>query len=155
MVLADLLKDYDGDKLIELVAFNGEDYYSVPGQMEYIKANQDNFDNIFLNINIDGAAYKIGNTSFSSFDLEASLEKKLEEIIKSYPGIVRGSKWAQGDHSIFLQSGIPAVAISSKWFIDNLETQQITHTKKDNLEIVAPAKIIEIAEALNQFVRKI
>jgi len=50
---------------------------------------------------------------------------------------------------------VPAVAISSKWFIDNLETQQITHTKKDNLEIVDAAKIIKIAEVLNQFIRKI
>ncbi|TDP81212.1 aminopeptidase YwaD [Halanaerobium saccharolyticum] len=155
LILAELLQDYDGNKLIELAAFNGEDYYSVSGQIAYIRANQNNFDNIILNINIDGAAYKIGNTSFSSFDLEASLEKKLEEIIKNYPGIVRGSKWAQGDHSIFLQYGVPAVAISSRWFIDNIETQQITHTEKDNLEIVAPAKIIEIAQALNQFVRKI
>jgi aminopeptidase YwaD len=155
LVLAELLRDYDGDKMIELVAFNGEDYYSVPGQMEYIKANQDNFDSIILNINIDGAAYEEGNTAFSTYDLKASLENKVEELIKNYPGIVRGSKWAQGDHSIFLQYGVPAVAISSSWFIENIETQQITHTKKDNLEIVDAAKIVEIAEALNQLVRKI
>ncbi|MFP4372690.1 MAG: M28 family peptidase, partial [Halanaerobium sp.] len=155
LILAELLKDYDGNKLIELVAFNGEDYYSVPGQMEYIKANQNNFASIFLNINIDGAAYKLGNTSFSSFDLEVPLEKKLEEIIKSYPGIVRGSKWAQGDHSIFLQYGVPAVAVSSKWFIDNIDSQEITHTAKDNLNIVDSNKIIEIAAALNEFIRKI
>ncbi|PUU88504.1 MAG: hypothetical protein CI947_1918 [Halanaerobium sp.] len=155
LILAELLKDYDGNKLIELVAFNGEDYYSVPGQMAYIKSKQNNFDNIFLNINIDGAAYKIGGTSFSSFDLACLLEKKLDDLIKSYPGIVRGSKWAQGDHSIFIQYGVPAVAISSEWFIDNIDSQQITHTKKDNLEIVDVTKIIEIAEALNQFVRKI
>jgi len=155
LVLAELLKDYNGNKLIELVAFNGEDYYSVPGQMEYIKANQNNFASIFLNINIDGAAYKIGNTSFSSFDLQASPEKKLEEIIKSYPGIVRGSKWAQGDHSIFLQFGVPAVAVSSKWFIDNIDSQEITHTAKDNLNIVDSNKIIEITAALNEFIRKI
>jgi len=155
LILAELLQNYDGNKLIELAAFNGEDYYSVPGQMSYIKANQNNFDNIILNINIDGAAYKIGSTSFSTYDLDPSLEKKIDELITGYPGIVRGSKWAQGDHSIFLQYGVPAVAISSRWFIDNIETQQITHTEKDNLEIVAPAKIIEIAQALNQFVRKI
>ncbi|MGP3779600.1 M28 family peptidase [Halanaerobium saccharolyticum] len=155
LILAELLQDYDGNKLIELAAFNGEDYYSVPGQMAYIRDNQNNFDNIILNINIDGAAYKIGSTSFSTYDLDPSLEKKMEELITSYPGIVRGSKWAQGDHSIFLQYGVPAVAISSRWFIDNIETQQITHTEKDNLEIVAPAKIIEIAKALNQFIRKV
>ena len=128
--------------------------------MEYIKANQNNFASIFLNINIDGAAYKIGNTSFSSFDLQASLEKKLEEIIKSYPGIVRGSKWAQGDHSIFLQFGVPAVAVSSKWFIDNIDNQEITHTSADKIEavkieIVDTNKIVEIANALNELIRKI
>lgn len=155
LILAELLKDYAGDKLIELVAFNGEDYYSVPGQMAYIKANQDNFDNILLNINIDGAAYKDGKTSFSTFGLAPALEKIVDEIVKSYSGLVNGSKWVQGDHSIFLQYGVPAVAISSKWLIDNINTQQITHTKKDNLEIVDAHKIVEIAEALNQFVRKI
>lgn len=155
LILAELLKNYAGNKLIELVAFNGEDYYSVPGQMTYIKANQDNFDSILLNINIDGAAYKIGNTSFSTFELEPLLEKKVDEIIKAYPGIAKGSKWAQGDHSIFLQYGVAAVAISSKWFIDNIETQEITHTKKDNLKIVDADKIIEIAAALNKFIKKI
>jgi len=155
LILAELLKNYDGSKLIELVAFNGEDYYSVPGQMAYIKANQDNFDNILLNINIDGAAYKIGKTSFSTFDLEPSLEERVEEIVEAHSGLVKGSNWVQGDHSIFLQYGAPAVAISSKWFIDNIDTQQITHTKKDNLEIVDTHKIVEIAEALNQLLRKI
>jgi aminopeptidase YwaD len=155
LVLAELLKDYNGNKMLELVAFNGEDYYSVPGQMAYIRANQDNFDNIILNINIDGAAYKIGDTSFSSFELEPALEDKFKQIIQSYPGIVRGSKWAQGDHSIFLQFGVPAVAVSSKWFIDNIDSQEITHTAKDNLNIVDSNKIIEIAKALNEFIRKI
>jgi len=123
--------------------------------MTYIRANQDDFDNILLNINIDGAAYKIGNTSFSTFELKAPLEKKIDGIINDYPGIVKGNKWEQGDHSIFLQYGIPAVAVSSKWFIDNIESQEITHTKKDNLEIVDNDKIIEIAEALNKLIREI
>ena len=43
LLLAKLLEDYDGNKLIEIVAFNGEDYYAVPGQMLYINKNQDRF----------------------------------------------------------------------------------------------------------------
>jgi aminopeptidase YwaD len=31
LLLADLLKDHDGNKLIEIVVLNGEDYYAVPG----------------------------------------------------------------------------------------------------------------------------
>lgn len=29
--------------MIEIVALNGEDYYAVPGQMSYIKANREKF----------------------------------------------------------------------------------------------------------------
>ncbi len=58
LLLADLLKEYSDDKQIEIVALNGEAYYSVPGQMKYIKANKDSFNNILLNINIDGPGYK-------------------------------------------------------------------------------------------------
>ena len=47
LLLADLLKDYRSKYQIEIVAFNGEDYYAVPGQMDYIKKNEDKFDNIF------------------------------------------------------------------------------------------------------------
>jgi aminopeptidase YwaD len=41
-----------------------------------------------------------------------------------------------GDHSVFLQQGCPAIAVSSQLFIDNMESQEITHTPKDNLGLV-------------------
>jgi len=60
LLLAELLRDYEGDRLLEIAAFNGEDYYLVPGQMDYLNKNQGRFDTIVLNINIDGAGYKEG-----------------------------------------------------------------------------------------------
>ena len=36
LLLAELLRNYDGDLGIELVALNGEDYYSNPGEMLYL-----------------------------------------------------------------------------------------------------------------------
>ncbi len=155
LLLADLLKDYRGDKLIELVAFNGEDYYAVPGQMKYIKLNQDNFNKIILNINIDGAGFKEGPTAFSLFVLPEELLKKTLEGMKQYAEITEGALWPQGDHSIFLQHGIPAIAVSSKWFIDNINGQEITHTPKDNIDIVDCARLIEISNALDSLIRKI
>jgi len=155
LLLADLLKDYKGDKLIELVAFNGEDYYAVPGQMNYIAANQDNFSKMILNINIDGAGYKEGNSAFSLFNLPEELAKSTREVIDSYPGISEGIQWPQGDHSIFLQFGVAAIAVSSEWFINNINDQEITHTPKDNPSIADCRKLVEISWAINTLIRKL
>ncbi|TFH49450.1 MAG: M28 family peptidase, partial [Bacteroidia bacterium] len=155
LLLADLLKDYEGERMIELVALNGEDYYAVPGQMKYIAVNQGSFNTVMLNINIDGAGYKEGPSAFSLFDLPGHIDKATRSVIKNFPGITEGIKWPQGDHSIFLQYGVPAIAVSSKWFIDNISEQDITHTPKDNPEIVDCNKLVEIARALDALVRKL
>jgi aminopeptidase YwaD len=155
LLLAGLLKDYSGNRTIELVAFNGEDYYAVPGQMNYIASNQAEFGNILLNINIDGAGYYKGPSAFSRFDLPAEISNKLDEVKAEFQGIEEGTPWPQGDHSIFLQFGVPAIAVSSKWFTDNINDQDITHTPKDNPDIVDCGKVVEIAMALNILVRKL
>jgi len=153
LLLADLLKDYSGKNLIELVALNGEDYYAVPGQMKYISENEDRFNTILLNINIDGAGFMEGLSAFSLFNLPAEIDIITKEIFKNYNGITEGIQWPQGDHSIFLQFGVPAIAVSSKWFIDNINGQDITHTPKDNPEIVDCSKLVEISQALNTLIR--
>jgi aminopeptidase YwaD len=155
LLLADLLKDYKGDKMIEIVAFNGEDYYAVPGQMNYIAANQDSFGQVLLNINIDGAGFKEGPSAFSLFNLPDHLNSTIHATISQFPGICEGVLWPQGDHSIFLQFGVPAIAVSSRWFIDNVNDQDITHTPKDNVEIVDCSKLVEISLALDEFIRSI
>ena len=155
LLLAELLKDYSGEKMIEIVAFNGEDYYSVAGQMTWIMANQGKFDNIRLNINIDGVGYNEGKSSFSFFDLPDHIQKVAGKLVKDNPELAEGHQWPQGDHSIFLQYGIPAIAVTSQWFIDNMETQDITHTPKDNLSIVSEDKLVEVALALRELICKL
>jgi len=154
LLLAKLLEGYDGDRLIEIVALNGEDYYAVPGQMLYILENQDRFNEILLNINIDGAGYKEGRSAFSFYGLPEEIENNANDVMDRYNGITEGDQWPQGDHSIFIQNGCPAIAVSSKWFTENIDSQEITHTPKDNIEIVDCQKMVEIAEALSLFVRK-
>lgn len=154
LILAELLKDYDGDRYLEMVAFNGEDYYAAPGQMDYIKKNQGRFDNILLNINIDGAGYKEGKSAFSFFDIPEAIKTKSNEMLARFDGIIEGMPWPQGDHSIFIQYGCPAIAVSSQWFLEHIDSQDITHTPKDNLEIVDGRKVVEIAEALRWLIKK-
>lgn len=148
LLLAELLAGYQGSYHLELVPFNGEDYYAVPGQMAYINHNRDRFDEIALNINIDGAGYLEGPTSVSLFDLPDPMESIARQTIDQYDELAEGSPWPQGDHSIFLQMGCPALAVSSKWLIDHMDSQQITHTVRDNLSIVDSGKLVVAARAL-------
>jgi aminopeptidase YwaD len=155
LLLSEMLKDYQGNNQIEIVALNGEDYYAVSGQMTYISKNYGLFDNILLNINIDGAGYEKGKSTFSFFDLSEEQKKKLINAFDNSSNIKEGIQWHQGDHSIFLQYGVPAVAVSSEWFTENTESQNITHTENDNIGIVDFEKVIEIAEVIKRIIEDI
>ncbi|MDR2968113.1 MAG: Zn-dependent exopeptidase M28, partial [Tannerellaceae bacterium] len=75
--------------------------------------------------------------------LPDSISAALHEVIGNNPCLVEGQPWYQGDHSLFLQQGRPAIAVSSQWFIENMETQQLTHTPEDNLNVVDYGRITE------------
>ena len=153
LLLAQLLADYDGPHQLEIVAFNGEDYYAAPGQMLYLGQNEGHFGNILYNINIDGAGYKEGPSAFSFYDLPPAIENGIRQEMAASPGIVAGNQWYQGDHSIFLQQGCPALAVSSLWFTDNIADQAITHTPADRPEIVDLHKLVEIADCLTRIIQ--
>lgn len=155
LMIAEALKDYSGERRVEIVAFNGEDYYSVPGQMNWIFKNDGKFRDILLNVNIDGAGYKKGESAISFYDLPDKIRKIAENVIREFPGVVEGPKWVQGDHGIFTNYGRPAIAASSLWFTENVDSREITHTPKDNLDIVDCDKVAELATALAEIIRKI
>jgi aminopeptidase YwaD len=152
MLLAELLKDYKGDHQIELVALNGEDYFCAPGQIQYIYKNKDNFQNMLLDINIDGAGYKEGGTTFSKFNLPPRLNKVCDQVIGQSEAISEGAPWPQSDHSIFVQQGVPAIAVTSQWFLENINSQTITHTPKDHPRIVNHEMVVETALGIYDFV---
>lgn len=154
LLLAEKLKDYQGDMMIELLPFNGEDYYAASGQMIYLEQNQGRFEEILININIDGAGFHEGPSSFSPFNLGERTQQSLDEVLTSMEDIDEGGPWYQGDHSIFLQQGVPAIAVSSKWFLENIDSQEITHTPKDHPAIVNCDKLVDITEALYKLILK-
>jgi aminopeptidase YwaD len=149
-----LPKNEDLNTGVDLIAFNGEDYWAVPGQMLYIREHQGDPSSVSLNINIDGAGYYQGGSAFSFFNVSDDIKKAAEEAMAKYLSISEGVQWVQGDHSIFVQFGVPAIAVSSQWFLDNMETQDITHTPKDNPSIVDLEKIVEIAKAISEIIKK-
>jgi len=152
LLLAELLKDYQSGPVIELLPFNGEDYYSVPGQMVYLEQNKGRFREMLININIDGAGYHHGPSGFSPFNLPREIRSKLDAVLAASESLVEGDPWVQGDHSIFIQQGVPALAVSSDWFIKNIDSQRITHTPADHPQIVKHGRVVEIAKAIHEFI---
>ncbi|MDD4847166.1 MAG: M28 family peptidase [Bacteroidales bacterium] len=152
LLLAELLKDSPSKPSVELVFFNGEDYYSAPGQSKYIEQNFGKFEDILLNINIDGVGYKDGLSCFSPLELSDEIMSALSQVLHNSPQLIEGLPWYQGDHSVFLQQGCQAIAVSSQWLIENMENQEVTHTEKDNLCIVNYDRVAESAIGIAEVV---
>lgn len=156
LLLADFIKNNSfADKTIELLAINGEDYYSVPGQMAFLRQNEEKFGDILLNINIDCAGYKEGKTAVTLFNVPEKVRQATTEFMMKGEDFVEGIPWYQGDHTLFLQNEVPAVVFTSQWFLENMETQSITHTSKDSPEIVCPQSIVKIAEAIRHLLYRV
>ncbi len=146
MLLGELLAKYEGERTIELAAFNGEDYYAAPGERLYLEQNPD-LGAIGLLINIDGAGYHVGDSHFSFYNCPDDVASRAREVLGRH-GLVEGPQWYQGDHSIFVMAGRPAIAITS----DITEVSaQVTHTPKDTPDIVDTTKVAQIAVALADF----
>lgn len=155
LLLAELLKQHPVNYNLELAFFNGEDYYGAPGQVKYLEQNAEKLHNILLNINIDGAGYKEGLSCFSPFELPEQLLSAFQQLLRETPEIVEGLPWYQGDHSIFLQNGLPAIAVSSQWFIEHMDNQEITHTPNDHPGIVDHQRVAECALAIAEYIKKL
>lgn len=146
LLLGELLADYTGNLGIEIVALNGEDYYSAPGEQQYLSINAGKFTEIILGINLDAVGHKQGNTAYSLYDCPPDIASSIEEAFSSRKDMIEGEPWYQGDHGLFLMNQRPALAITSERFPQILA--EIAHTPKDNLEIVDCAKLVHTAWAL-------
>ncbi|HRY97718.1 MAG TPA: M28 family peptidase, partial [Bacteroidales bacterium] len=86
LLLAELLKTLPAGRSIELLAFNGEDHYAVPGQMHFLRSREKELKRITLNINIDGAGYHQGGSAMSLFGLLPEQEKAARDVIAHSQG---------------------------------------------------------------------
>lgn len=153
LLLAELLKDYDGGLQVELLTLNGEDHYSAQGHKEYLKDHRETFDQIKLAINVDVAGYKEGRSAFSLYGCPEPVAAAIREVMTGYDTLVEGEPWYQSDHAVFIQQGRPAVAITSELFME-LSTH-ITHTPRDGVDLVDFAKLVDVALALRAVVDRL
>ena len=146
LLLGELLSDYAGMYTVEIVALNGEDHYSAQGQKEYLKQNAGKFDEILFDVNMDGVGYKEGKTAYSFYNLPPEIMTVVRKVFSSQEGAVEGEQWYQSDHMIFVQNGIPAVAITSDQFMHL--SAHITHTPEDTPDLIDVNKLVALAWSL-------
>ena len=139
--VAELLGDKKFSYNLELVAFNGEDYYSVPGQMQYLQDNK--LKNVVLVINVDGVGVRNRKIGVATINIDNKNKEKLLGLYHKYDDIQEIDPWIQGDHSMFTMQGIPAIAITSENIFDLLEST--IHTSKDTYDKVDQELIEETA----------
>lgn len=150
LLLAELLAGYGGALGIELVAMNGEDYFSNPGEQQWLALNEGKLGNIALGINVDDVGYRKGRVAYSLYDCPPDTAAAIRETFAAHPGLMEGEPWYQGDHGLFLVNGVPALALTSELVAELMA--QITHTPKDTPDTVDPAKLVEVAVALRDLI---
>lgn len=147
LLLAELLAGYSGNLDIEIVAMNGEDYYSNPGEQQYLALNAGRFDEIVLGINVDGVGYYKGNTAYSLYDCPSEIADLVHEVVSAHKGIVEGEAWYQGDHGLFLLNHTPALAFTAELLAELM--REVTHTPEDTPEILDTVKLGNLANSLH------
>lgn len=146
LLLAELLATYTGEMGIELVAMNGEDYFSNPGEKQWLVQNAGRFDEIVLGINVDDVGFIRGQVAYSLYGCPPDLDSVIRNALASHPGLVEGPPWYQGDHGLYLMNQIPALAFTSE-LLEELMAGY-THTPNDTPAVVDAAKLVAVAHAL-------
>jgi aminopeptidase YwaD len=124
---------------VELVAFNGEDHYAAPGQVDYLAGD---VSGIGFVINVDGIGAISKQNSLAWFGEDQALRSTVASVKQDFPALVEVERWPQGDHMIFVLRGVPAIALSSADAFDLWWS--VTHSPSDTVDQVSPAKIAEV-----------
>jgi aminopeptidase YwaD len=150
LLLRELLASYTGSLGVEIVAINGEDYYSNPGEQLYLAANAGRWDEIALGINLDGLGYPKGKVAYSLYECPPATERAVREAFSGREALMEGEPWFQGDHAMFIMNQTPALALTSDRLDDLF--REILHSPNDTPDTVEPARLAEPAKALEDLV---
>ncbi|HCC37478.1 MAG TPA: Zn-dependent exopeptidase M28 [Treponema sp.] len=114
---------------IEIVLFNGEDYYSTPGEIAFMSSLSTEYR---LAVNVDGIGLKNSATSVSFYSCAPEIENRIMKRVEQTTGIERIDPWPMGDHMLFASCGIPTVAITASDIFSLMGS--VLHSPDDNME---------------------
>jgi aminopeptidase YwaD len=153
VLLAELLREYDGRLGLEIVALNGEDHYSAAGEIDYLARNRQRLPDIVLAVNLDAAGYVHGSMAYSLHGCPEEVASVVRRVFAGRPGLAEGEPWYQSDHMAFAQNGVPAMAVTSERVGEILN--QVAHTGRDTPDQVDPARLAVLALALRDLVAEL
>lgn len=133
---------------IEFVLFNGEDYYSNPGEMAYMASHLSAPADYAYAFNIDGVGVKEQKLAYSFYECPEKLTNKISESAAKAGGesFVQMEPWPQGDHTLFAVSGVPAVSVTSGGIFELVDS--VIHTDADKPELLDVEKLALLVDFL-------
>ena len=153
LALADKVVKQKYSHQVEFVLFNGEDYYSTPGEVAYMSTYLQNPNEYICAFNVDGLGMQESKTSFSFYECPDKIEKQITALSQNYSGVEKIDPWPMGDHMLFASSSVPAVAITASNIFTLMES--VMHTPGDNLSILDIDKIVEAVLFLYSCIEKV
>ena len=140
------VSDYD----IDIVPFNGEEYYEASGELEYLKYISSNQNPVSLVINIDSPCHAGSKIAVSLYNYDDSAKKNVDHLMQTQKEVVYGPEWYAGDHAAFAFRGIPCMVLSSSDLLEG--GLDDTHTMRDTLDTVDLYQIESAADYINQYI---
>ncbi len=134
---------------IDIVPFNGEEYYEASGELAYLDYLRNNGDTVKMVINIDSPCHIGSEIAVSTYNLEKPIQIQVESIVEEVDRVCLGNEWYSGDHAAFAFQMIPCIAISSSDLFEG--ALDCTHSVKD----VASTVDISLINPAVQFVIKL
>jgi len=146
--LLELLKDYKGPYQVQILPFNGEDYYAVPGEMIYLRDLKEGEPR--LCVNLDAVVLKGSRNGWCHFNLSDAQRLLLSQCFVDDKLYGPMQEWIQGDHAIFAMRGVPTIAFCTDAL--QLAFSQITHTGVDRPELLDLHSLADLALRLREFI---
>jgi aminopeptidase YwaD len=135
---------------VEVVPFNGEEYYEASGELRYLKRLEERKETPALLINFDSPCYMGSKNAASFYNFRDKDKEVAVRLLAQYPEVVAGPEWYAGDHCAFIFGGTPCMAITASDLFGG--AVEYTHTSKDTLDIVDSELITPTAKYVNDFI---
>lgn len=153
LLVAELLRGWDGRATIEFVPFNGEDDYANPGELRWIEANAGRFDEIVVGINVDDSSQVGAANHVSFYGCPPRIEAAARDEMADHPDIAEGPQWFQGDHAILGIYDRPAIAVASANMMEFM--QRYAHTAADTRDLADPSLVARTASFIAALARRL
>ena len=136
---------------VDIVPFNGEEYYGACGELAYLRHLQDSAETVKLLINIDSPCHIGADIAVSFYNFNEQNKAAAMKLFEKHSGISEGQPWYAGDHCPFVFAGTPCVAVSSGDLFDGGLAD--THTPADTQNCVDTELIVPTAANIAALIR--